>query len=870
MDVNGRSVDTAGYSHGAWQIAATGYDQQGNTTWTLAAGNRAQALNPTGSTDPYVAAQPDSADRAALLSTVDDYSPDGLELTDKYGPMHPVQLADGSTIDARSHTHTSYDQNSPNGTTYDLPTTSVVSAQDSAGIDHDPVTSHTGYAPIETGDASGWLLRQPTSTTAQLGTSPSSNDPVTITRYNDQGQVIEQRLPGDAAAGHAGSTLTSYYTATGTGDCVSPAQAGLPCTTGPAAQPASGKPLATTRYTYNQYGDVTTKIETAGATVRTSTIGYDTADRPVSSSITVSPTSAGGTALPTVHYSYDKATGLPTTTSTTSGSSTTSLTTGYDNLGRTTSYTDATGITSTTSYDIDGRPVSSFDGKATSSYSYDPTTGQLTGEDTGASPSPSAFSATYTLDGRLASETYPNGLVATYTYDNTGSPTSLTYAKSGTTWLAFTATPNAQGQTAAATSPASSQAYSYDGTGRLTTVQDTVQNPSNSNLTCTTRVYGFDANSNRTSLAAYPDGGTDPSTGDCSTSTTPVTASYNYDQADRLTSDTAGSYSYDTLGRTTTVPAGDAQGIGSHTSTTGDLTIGYYANDYVASETQGSTTQTFGLDPLQNREATSTTGSTTQVFHYSDNTDSPTWSTTGTGDWTRNITGIDGGLAATQSSTGTPELQLTNLHGDIVATCADTATATSTDTYSENTEYGQPRTAADAPNTYGWLGAKQRTRNDLGGLTLMGIRLYNPATGRFLQTDPVYGGNTDAYTYPINPINAFDLTGQCWSGFGWVCGAYHWVRHIVARAYHWVSHHYRLLRWVAVGAIVAVGAAAICVFGGCELAAAFFAADGIAVFVADLIGTGSWFGVVAKVLLHSRQIRRIARWAAWYVRRYYR
>ncbi len=251
MDVNGRSVDTAGYSHGAWQIAATGYDQQGNTTWTLTAGNRAQALNPTSSTDPYVAAQPDSADRAALLCTVDDYSPDGLELTDEYGPMHPVQLADGSTIDARSHTHTSYDQNSPNGTTYDLPTTSVVSAQDSAGVDHDPVTSHTGYAPIETGDASGWLLRQPTSTTAQLGTAPSASDPVTITRYNDQGQVIEQRLPGDAAGGHAGSTLTSYYTATGTGDCVSPAQAGLPCTTGPAAQPASGKPLATTRYTYS-------------------------------------------------------------------------------------------------------------------------------------------------------------------------------------------------------------------------------------------------------------------------------------------------------------------------------------------------------------------------------------------------------------------------------------------------------------------------------------------------------------------------------------------------------------------------------------------------------------------------------------------
>lgn len=52
----------------------------------------------------------------------------------------------------------------------------------------------------------------------------------------------------------------------------------------------------------------------------------------------------------------------------------------------------------------------------------------------------------------------------------------------------------------------------------------------------------------------------------------------------------------------------------------------------------------------------------------------------------------------------------------------------------------------------------------LGGLTLMGARLYNPQTGRFLSVDPVLGGNSNAYTYPNDPVNMSDTTGMC----GWV------------------------------------------------------------------------------------------------------
>ena len=91
----------------------------------------------------------------------------------------------------------------------------------------------------------------------------------------------------------------------------------------------------------------------------------------------------------------------------------------------------------------------------------------------------------------------------------------------------------------------------------------------------------------------------------------------------------------------------------------------------------------------------------------------------------------------------------------------------------------------------------------------MGVRLYNPTTGRFLTTDPVEGGSAGPYLYPTDPIDGFDLTGQCWS----------WCNHVWHHFRHFVSKHWRGMAQVGVfGAciVVSVGACA-----GLGVAAAF-------------------------------------------------
>ncbi len=108
---------------------------------------------------------------------------------------------------------------------------------------------------------------------------------------------------------------------------------------------------------------------------------------------------------------------------------------------------------------------------------------------------------------------------------------------------------------------------------------------------------------------------------------------------------------------------------------------------------------------------------------------------------------------------GVATYPLANGHGDIVGT-TDVAGAFVPAPPTDEFGVGDP-----PPDRLGWLGAHQRysTGGELQ-LIRMGVRLYDPALGRFHQVDPVEGGNANDYDYVYgDPVNNLDLDGK-------VCG----------------------------------------------------------------------------------------------------
>jgi RHS repeat-associated protein len=87
--------------------------------------------------------------------------------------------------------------------------------------------------------------------------------------------------------------------------------------------------------------------------------------------------------------------------------------------------------------------------------------------------------------------------------------------------------------------------------------------------------------------------------------------------------------------------------------------------------------------------------------------------------------------------------------------------AVSINGWADYDEYGVTKTGNHQGVTYGWLGKHERSASiESAGLTLMGVRLYNPIRGAFTSEDPIAGGNSTAYVYPQDPINDYDLSGE--------------------------------------------------------------------------------------------------------------
>ncbi|QNP56488.1 DNRLRE domain-containing protein [Tessaracoccus defluvii] len=802
-DAEGYTIHQGRYGGGQWQLTAAIYDASDNVieSWDAQATAELRKGDNSAYPDPLSAAtstrynqdEIKSADGTAVLVAA------RTRVTDVFTPAAMI-LAAGADMPEmlRRHVATTYDQGAPSPG-LSLATTETITAERLDGTVAETLsTTFTGYEALVSGDKTGWDLKQATSVTLDMnanGTADAS-DIRKETRYDNQGRISEQRQPG-AANSDPGTRATIYWSAGGNARDAAcgnqPKWAGYVCKEGPAGQPAGTTIPVTIHSDYQWHGAAATSQDISGTVTRTQTVTFDSQARPVT--VTTSVTGlTGSTPLPAVTTSYDT---YSRVTGTSSAAGSTAMT--YDTWGRELTYTITTGgvaETTTTEYNQLGDVAKVTTPKSVTVNTYDGTDaggnaeyrGLLTKVVTTVGGFTSTATAGYDAQGNLTLEKLPGNIERRSDYDLTGELISQSYwgPQAGRTepaaWLGWTITANAKGQIVTEHGPEASEvlpgtttpesaevAYRYDSAGRLIEARDTA------NGGCTVRSYLFDARGNRT--------GTNTNTATSCTATTPTTTR-SYDAADRPVTggDGTGSYSYDQLGRQLVIPAVDAPDPAK-----ADIALGYYDDDSARSITQGTTTLTYGLDVAGRRSTeTSTVEARTVTNHYVDNSDNPGWITNASMTGTATTVYADlvsGDLSLsiiTENDTTRGELALTTPRGDVASTITlntSDAAADGLDSWTRYTEYGQPittqptGTGGAAGNGYGWLGAKQRTTTTTG-ILLMGARLYNPTTGLFTSNDPIYGGNDTPYTYPNDPVNDEDISGQA----GWLkkVGAFLW------------------------------------------------------------------------------------------------
>ncbi len=602
-----------------------------------------------------------SAQQIATLATVTAYNPVDIKTADgtvlapagsrvieTLGPARPsVVPGVGVTEGVRPREVTTYDQGAPNGglnttsgTGYNLPTTTRTTAAGSTGVDlPGPVVlteTTLSYAPVVSGDASGWTLGLPTKTTTGGISS--------VTRYDSEGRVIETRQPSEATTGTGlGTRKSAYYTAGANSVDAAcgnrPEWAGMACRTWPAATVSTGLPDERTSG-YSMWLSPTTVVETSAGATRTTTSTYDTAGRVTTEATTLTGV-AGSTPVPTTQTVYSATTGEVTSAKSVNSSGVVTATEsfGYDSFGRPTVYTNELGDTTTTTYTAAGQVATVTDPKGVTSYVYDGTDAAGLTERRGLPTKVSTtfggrthvMTAGYDTNGTMTRQDMPGGITQTIATDAAGEPEEMFYSgpvtdpDTGTTstgpWLGWHLLNDPLGRVATESTPAGAvfdgsdtggngtggvgdgygyeRSYTYDGASRLTGVVDrtatgytgSVLDPDTpAPSTCQKRDYAFDVNSNRTGLT----------TAECDgTGATAKTWAYNAGDAATTGANGQGAYVYDAFGRQTTIPAADTP-YGS-----ANLSLGYYDTDAPKSVAGPGVTTSFTLD-VQGRRLTQT------------------------------------------------------------------------------------------------------------------------------------------------------------------------------------------------------------------------------------------------------------------------
>jgi RHS repeat-associated protein len=352
--------------------------------------------------------------------------------------------------------------------------------------------------------------------------------------------------------------------------------------------------------------------------------------------------------------------------------------------------------------------------------------------------------------------------------------------------------------------------YTYDAADRLTTAKiagnqydygyGTQDATTCSGLTINPKAA---QDSNRTSYRATTDG------------VIKQASNYCYDYADRLikTSDlSVGVPVYDDHGNITRI--GSLSSTKDSTKSNQIYTSFIYDNaDRNMSITQGTNKIAYLRDGQGRITRTTETKPGTKVgttitnsynYGYTGSGDSPDFMTDANNVLIENYIPLPAGMLLTIRPTQTTiaakySVSLSNMHGDTLAVVdglgqikkalqlynpygerivASTAfmnvLGVSADVNAQNLKKLLDTTLTIADNRtgtsdYGWLGEHQKQTETLftSMPIQMGSRVYIPGLGRFLQMDPIEGGGANAYSYPTDPVNDFDLDGNNWFRNNW-------------------------------------------------------------------------------------------------------